>query len=327
MISISALLWVFMGASAAFPDASEQFHKTYPLKEGTTVSVENVSGKIDVSVWDESYADVSAVKYTKRDKSELDKVSIEVSVNGSLTIKPEYRKNESKSSFFSRIFGQGNSCGAQVSVDFTIKLPRAAVLREVKSVSGDIALSGTRGDASVRSVSGAIRVKDTEGALELSAISGDIEVERGALKTVSSISGDIILRDIQGVMSVHSVSGDIRVERAMGVVEAHSTSGDMNVSADAVRSATSISGDIDISAGTVSDAMECSTISGDLRLRVPATTNADITMETVSGNLVNHSGLSISMLSGSKRSISGRIGAGGKTISVKTTSGDVFLEK
>jgi hypothetical protein len=326
MISISALLWVFMGASAAFPDASEQFHKTYPLKEGTTVSVENGSGKIDVSVWDESYADVSAVKYTKRDKSELDKVSIEVSVNGSLTIKPEYRKNESKSSF-SRIFGQGNSCGAQVSVDFTIKLPRAAVLREVKSVSGDIALSGTRGDASIRSVSGAIRAKDTEGTLELSAISGGMEIERGTLKTVNSISGDIILRDVQGNIRVRSVSGDIRVERAMGVVEAHSTSGDMSVSADAVRSATSISGDIDISAGTVSDAMEFSTISGDLRLRVPETTNADISMETVSGNLVNHSGLSLSLLSVSKRSISGRIGAGGKTISVKTTSGDVFLEK
>lgn len=323
LIGICALLFVFMGASAAFPDATEQFHKSISLKEGTAVTVENVSGLIDVSVWDNPDADISAVKRTKRGKSELDKVSIEVTLNGSLTVKPNYRKGEKNSSFFSRIFGSS----PQVNVDFTIRLPRTAVLREVKSVSGDITISGTRGDTAVHTVSGGIQARDTQGTLEVSGISGDIRVERGALKEVNTISGDIVLREVRGDMTVRSVSGDIRVEHAAGTVEANSTSGDITVSADAVKSAATISGNLDISAASLSDAVSLSSISGNIRFRLPSNTNAEIAMETVSGDLVNRSELPLSMVSLSKRNFSGRIGAGGKMITLKTTSGDVFLEK
>jgi DUF4097 and DUF4098 domain-containing protein YvlB len=327
MIPACMILFVFLGVSTALPEATEEFHKTCAVAEGTPVYVSNVSGKIDVSLWDKTEVDIAAVKRTKRDRSELEKVSIEVSTANGLTIKPVYSKGARESaSFLSHLFGWGKNSSNHVSVDFTIMLPRAAVLCEAASVSGDISVSGVRGDAAIHTVSGNVRARDIEGMLELSSTSGNIEVERTALRKVNSVSGDATIRDVRGEMAIHSVSGDIRVEGAAGAVEASSTSGDINITAYAVRSASSVSGDVCISASSIPGPVELSTISGDIRFRVPVNTNADIAMHSVSGDLTNDSELPISALTITKRSMKGKIGAGGAAISMKTTSGDVTLE-
>ena len=55
-----------------------EFHETYNLNSGGTVSVNNVSGYIHVTGWDENKVRVDAVKRPQRKNEDLDKVEIQV---------------------------------------------------------------------------------------------------------------------------------------------------------------------------------------------------------------------------------------------------------
>jgi DUF4097 and DUF4098 domain-containing protein YvlB len=299
---------LLFAAGSAWPSATEQFHRTCTLRPGTPVIIENVSGTISVTVQDGSDADILAVKHTKFGQKELDRVSIEVALDGSLTIRTNYRKNESSTTLLSRIFNPWGS-NANVNVDYTIRLPRTAVLQKVSSVSGDIELSGVSGDISAKSVSGSVRIRDAAGGFDL-----------------STVSGDITARDMRGDITVHSISGDIRVDRAAGTVNAHSTSGSIDITADMVKSASSVSGNVIVAAQAVNETMNFSAVSGDIRVRVPSGTNADLDLNTTSGKISIPEGLTMRSGTISKHSISARIGSGGRMISMKTISGSITLD-
>jgi DUF4097 and DUF4098 domain-containing protein YvlB len=319
-------LALFFGASAAvYPDATEEYHKTFRLRDGAQVRVTNISGKIDISVWDQSYADVHAVKRTSRDRGELNRVSIEANANGALDIETVYDSARRDGSFLDRMFNRMGS-SPQVSVHYTIRIPRTAVVNRAKSVSGEVEVRDAHGDGEVRSVSGNITLNGTRGMLDVHSTSGDIRVDGAALGNVQTVSGDIRLRGARGDMRVQSTSGDITAEGSGGTVEAHTVSGNMTLSGLALREATSTSGDIRIHPTGFSGAVRLVTVSGDITVRMPPGVNADLSMETVSGDLINRSGQSLTATQISRRRIAGRIGSGGNSFQVRTTSGDVVLE-
>jgi DUF4097 and DUF4098 domain-containing protein YvlB len=319
-------LALFFGvAASAFSDATEEFHKTFPLRDGAEVRVSNISGKIELSVWDQSYADVLAVKKTSRDREELNRVSIEVRADGALDIETVYDSSRREGSFLDRMFDRMGS-SPQVSVYYTVRIPRTAVVNRVKSVSGDIEIRDARAEGEVRSVSGNITLTGTQGVLDIHSTSGDVKVDSGTLRNVHTVSGDILLRSVRGDIQVQSTSGDILTEGTGGTVEAHTISGDMTISGLTLREATSTSGDIRINPTGFSDAVKLASVSGDITVRMPSSVNADLSMETVSGDLINRSNQSITATQISRRKISGRIGSGGNSIRVHTTSGDVVLE-
>ena len=321
---VLALLAAGMTASSAFSEATEEFHRTYKIPDGAPVTVKNVSGVISISTWDQPHADVRAVKRTPRGASELKRVDIVVNTSGGLEIRTGYRNSSGDSSFLDNLLGWKSS--PQVSVDITLKLPRGAQLRDASSVSGNITVDTVRGSGTIRAISGDIRVTGVQGPFELKTVSGNITAERSTPGNVSSTSGDVTVRDAGGNCSVHTVSGDIRVERAAGEVSVETTSGDVEISAVSVRSVSSVSGDIRVVAGTMAGDMKMSSISGDVTLSLPASTNAGISFHTTSGDIENRSDLEIIATSISKKTLSGKIGTGGPEISVKTVSGDITLE-
>ncbi|MHB9030918.1 MAG: hypothetical protein ACYC9O_19285, partial [Candidatus Latescibacterota bacterium] len=143
--AIICLALFFGGIAPVYPDATEEYHKTFSLRDGAQVRVTNISGKIDISVWDQSFADVHAVKRTSRDREELSRVSIEVRADGALDIETIYDSARRDGSFLDRMFG-GTGSSPQVSVNYTIRIPRTAEVSRVKSVSGDIEIRDARGD-------------------------------------------------------------------------------------------------------------------------------------------------------------------------------------
>ncbi len=321
---ILALLAAGIMASSAFSEAMEEFHRTYTISDGAPVSVKNVSGTITIGTWDKPHADVLAVKRTRHGTSELKRVDIVVNTSGGLEIRTDYRNSSGGSSFWDNFFGWKSS--PQVSVDITLKLPRGAQIRDVSSVSGTINVDAVRGAGTIRAISGDIRVTDVQGPFELKTVSGNITSERSTPGNVSSTSGDVIVRDAGGNCAVHTISGDIRVERAAGEVSVETTSGDVEISAVSVRSASSVSGDIRVAAGLMAGGMKMSSISGNVTLSLPASTNAGISFHTTSGDIDNQSDLNIIATSLSRKALSGKIGTGGPEISVKTVSGDITLE-
>ena len=203
MLVFSSVAIVFMYISAfgfivdALARAQEEFHETYKLKSGSPVSVENTNGNISVTVWEEDYVDVYAVKKTRKDEDELKKVEIQVSKNDELRIKTHYIKKRAK-----------------VSVDYTIKVPKTIKVERTKTTNGQVELRGTYGDTYVKSTNGTLSIKDTDGFIE-----------------AYTTNGDINLTGATGIKSARTTNGSINVSfsKLADSVEITTTNGSINL--------------------------------------------------------------------------------------------------
>lgn len=140
---------------------------------------------------------------------------------------------------------------------------------------------------------------------------------------------DLEVRVPRGLhVSAGSVSGDVFVDGAAGDIRASSVSGDVHV--DHVRasslSASSVSGDIEarVDALTGTGDLRFSSVSGDVVAELPRDFQADLRMSTVSGELDSSFPITLQGRA-SSRSIAGRIGNGGRRLTVSTVSGDLTL--
>lgn len=146
-----------------------------------------------------------------------------------------------------------------------LTIPRAVRGVEIRSGSGDIAMSGTAaariavraasGDIELRaasgetldieSSSGSISIEDCSGELRAISSSGDVDVRSLRGKTrIETGSGDIVLESSSGDASLQSGSGEIRLKKTEGIVEARTGSGDIG------GAAVSLTGDSSFSSGS-----------------------------------------------------------------------------
>ncbi|MCE5250869.1 DUF4097 domain-containing protein [bacterium] len=245
------------GAGGVWADAEEEFHETYKLSSGTPVSVSNTNGGIKISSWDNDYVDVIAVKKSNRGEDELEKVEIRVTSNGKLSIETHYLENR-----------------AHVSVSYTISVPRAIPLENIKTTNGSIEINGTTGDATVRST-----------------------------------NGKIVIRDTDGIVDAQTTNGSISITDASGIRRAKTTNGSVEVTA------SSLSADVEIG-----------TTNGSVTFAIPENLNADLDMKTTNGR-IKATGIQMTVDEISKTHVSGRLGSGGNSITLKTTNGSITLEK
>ena len=176
-VGVAALLGV-AAAGAAFADtAEERFDRTYPFSAGQLLALSNTNGDVYVEPWDRDEVRVRAVKRVKTRGSSadaaLEELRIEVDVDSRgieiETVNPSWR----------RIMGWS---GVSASVEYEIQLPREADL-EVRTVNGEIEVSGLAGEIRLRSTNGGIAVLDSAGSVSAATTNGGIKVE---LQEVSS---------------------------------------------------------------------------------------------------------------------------------------------
>jgi DUF4097 and DUF4098 domain-containing protein YvlB len=148
----------------------------------------------------------------------------------------------------------------------------------------------------------------------ISSVSGDVEIDgaRGTLH-VKAVSGDVKIINAQGTIHADSVSGDVHVERASGSVSAKSISGDVKVNLQNVDS---------------DEAMEFTTVSGDVNVSMPSNLGAEVDLKTLSGDLKTDFGITIEKREhGPGKSAHGRLGEGSRRVKMSSVSGDVNLLK
>jgi hypothetical protein len=284
MLAIALSVFVLAPAGQARADTTEEFHKTLALAPGATVRVSNPSGKVDLASWDQSYADIRAVKHSRHGRADLGRASIEIkSANGSLDIQTVYDRSGNGSQrgggFLSRLFGAGDF-GSRPWVEYTIRVPRTAVLEWVKTSSGDIEVRDVRGNALLQASSGNVTVSGANGALDVRTSSGDIGASRCRPRYVHASSGDVRLRDVQGDFRLETSSGSEEIEGANGRIDTHSSSGDITVlEAKGTVSAESSSGDIRAENSALSNVH---TTSGNITLRG---VRGDMRLNTSSGTV------------------------------------------
>jgi DUF4097 and DUF4098 domain-containing protein YvlB len=141
----------------------------------------------------------------------------------------------------------------------------------------------------------------------------DLEVAVPTNLSVSpnTVSGDISVTGAQGDLNANSVSGDITLDRIHPIsLRANTVSGDVKVSV------VEFMGRGDL---------QFHSVSGDISLDLPRDFAADLSMSTVSGDVDSDFAITLGNSRMSRRSISGRIGAGGRKLDVSTVSGDLKL--
>jgi len=199
-----------------------------------------------------------------------------------------------------------------ISIDYEVTVPEDTTLR-THTGSGDQDVAGLKGNVDLESGSG---------DLKLAHLSGDLHFQTG--------SGNVRGQGLSGPARIKSGSGDVDIEETgAGDIEVRTGSGDLTVKGiNGGFHAETGSGDVRAD-GAPKNSWGIRTGSGDVNLRVPSDAAFDVDISSASGSVnVGHPVTTTveGHLTGSHKSIVGKVRGGGPTISVHTASGDVRIE-
>jgi DUF4097 and DUF4098 domain-containing protein YvlB len=183
---------------------------------------------------------------------------------------------------------------------------------KVTSGYGNLEIARVQGELTAKTSSGHVRASALDGAkLALASSYGDLEISgaRGALDASSS-SGSLSIDGLEGSCRARSGYGNVAVEGRVTGLHLESSSGSVRAS---VAEGSSLEGITKLSSGyghvelvvprALGFELQASTGYGTLEVQVPVTVEAGGLKHT--------------------RSVRGRVGAGGPTIELKTSSGNV----
>src|SRR5882724_9359040 len=112
----------------------EDFHHTYPLAAGGSVSIETFNGSVELMGWEQETVEVNGTKYAST-RSGLDSIRIDVSTPGG-----SVRLRATKASDFH------HNMGAR----FTVRVPRQSLLDLIATSNGHIRIEDVNGNARIR---------------------------------------------------------------------------------------------------------------------------------------------------------------------------------
>ena len=178
------------------------------------------------------------------------------------------------------------------SAAVTVTVPAGCPI-QLGVVTASAVVSGLSSGASVKGVSSDIT---------LDGVAGDVQAD--------TVSGTLDGRDVDGAVRFKSVSGDLTLANgSLALFEADNISGQ-------------IAADVSLAA---TGAMRISTISGDVTVRLPADSDAQVRLHSTSGKVrTEFDSLRPVAMPGS-HTVSGNVGAGSGKVSVNSVSGAVTL--
>jgi DUF4097 and DUF4098 domain-containing protein YvlB len=223
---------------------------TVPVRGATRLEVSSTEGEITVQTWNRSSVRIVA--------DHDDDTRIEVDQSGR-TI---------------RLRGRARYGPSEVSWRLTVPTDLAL---DLSSQSGDVRVSGTKGEVAVSTVEGNITVEGGGGFISLQSVEGDVTLSgtAGRIK-VTTVDGKIDVRRADGDIKANAVDGDILLDdiESSGV-EATTVDGDIAYNG-AIRvggrySLSSHDGDVTLTAPSISAEVTVSTFSGDFESDYPVT--------------------------------------------------------
>lgn len=208
--------------------------------------------------------------------------------------------------------GTGDSAEISLTIDRSSAYAPPATIKVLKASDGVLACvlygddntcSATEyegGNTSRRSFFSFMRGNTT--------VHGTIVLPRGVKLDATSTNGDI---------TVAAVSADVILTTTNGDIEARGTRGSVNV--------TTTNGDIDLGIDAIGTGLGITTTNGDVKVELPTTLSAALTMSTTNGEL--DLGIPGNVTSKSAKQIIATLGAGGTPMAITTTNGDVTLRQ
>jgi len=280
-------------------DAAKALDQAWPVAADARIDVGNISGKVEITGWDQAQVKLEGslgAGSTLAVSGDAKKLSLQVKTT--------------KSGWFG---------SDKPSHDSTL------ILHVPKNAALD--LSVVSADAKVADMAGA--------SLKVGGVSGDLTLSSGAPQIdVESVSGEVALTApdaaAAGRTHVQTVSGDIRAKNLAGRIKLETVSGQMDCACGSVHELETgtVSGDADIAVAPTSDArLNLSSMSGGIKLRLPAALSASIDASTFSGGIRSDFGTVHNPDHGPGSSLKAQVGNGGAQIKIDAFSGDVQLRK
>jgi DUF4097 and DUF4098 domain-containing protein YvlB len=188
-VPLLAVCFLLAGNAHRASGADETLRRSYELKDGGRITLENTRGNIKISSWDESRVEIVAEK-SGENEEDMELVPIEIdSKPDELKIKslfPEYAPE------------------LYVRVNYRVKVPRNVDLKLVQTINGEIEVSEVNGRAVLLTDYGQITVKKFSGILRAESLSyGDIDCEL----TKVAKSDHFDLQNMNGTISVQIPKG------------------------------------------------------------------------------------------------------------------------
>jgi hypothetical protein len=219
----------------------------FPVDSPPQLSVFTPSGNIEV-VSNPSLNGVQVDLYVKREFSfwgrsgSLDNYRIIIQKKGgSIVASVEDRRG-----------GSVTSRSEQVQFLFVIQVPDKGMMN-LRSMNGEILLSGVEGQHFLQNHNGTIRVQNSSGEIRVASSSGDIQLDR--------LSGNIYAKNVSGAVHSTDIQGELRLKTISGEVTASGIRGALI--------AETISGDIRSAMENISAGVHLETISGNIDLTLP----------------------------------------------------------
>lgn len=208
--TVCALLVLALGAHASEHRGSmtEEFHQTYALSADGRIDLENINGDVHITSWDQNQVKVDAVKYADS-KERLDEAKIEIDArNDSISIRTHYPEHDRHSNW--------DEHDRTASVEYTLTVPRAARLDEIKLINGELSVSDVKGEVRASCINGRLEAKNLAGNARLSTVNGHLEARfdqlSGRTVELNSVNGSVDLTipsDSNAEVEANTVSGNI----------------------------------------------------------------------------------------------------------------------
>jgi DUF4097 and DUF4098 domain-containing protein YvlB len=179
-VALCALLQGCAGfdLDAAWNNAQEDFHYSYPLQPGGKLEVENQNGAIDISAWDQDMVEVTGTKYASS-TDRLRDLRVETSTSAGTVSVRTVRSDPH--------WGNGG-------VRYSIRVPRRTELARVQTSNGPIHIDGVEGNARVRTSNGPVRINGSKGEIDVATSNGAVDGT-----------------DLKGPATIHTSNGRIEL--------------------------------------------------------------------------------------------------------------------
>ena len=305
-LSLPAVLIFSLTGCIDFADFSESdrykedFHFSYPLSAGGTLSLENANGSVEISGWEKDTVEINGTKYAQT-KSLLDGVKVETSASqGAVRIRTV------------RPVDTHGGSGAR----YSIRVPRKVLLDAITTTNGGIRVQDVTGNSRLRSTNGSIRVQQLSGELEAHTTNGTLEAI-----------------NLDGNARLQTTNGSIKAESSHGSLEATTSNGSINVELTdpAVNwpvKLRSTNGHIEarLKSEKLPD-VRAETSNSSVSIHLPANANARMRAHTSHASITSDFDVS-SGDTRSKNDLEGNIGAGGgPLIELSSTNGSIKILK
>jgi hypothetical protein len=254
---IAGALLTLAAASLHAETLSQTIDRTFDVRPGATLALDNVNGHVNVTSWDQPRVRVRAVKTVSRldnPRGALDALRVEMTPrDGGLTVHTVYPNHGNGMGFLD--FLTGNWSDAKVEYDVTV--PRSMSL-QLETTNGAIEVNGVSGVLKTETTNGHILLERCGGNIDAETTNGRVtaelvSVDRTRTNRLETTNGKIVLTvpsSLAAELDASTTNGSIDSELAIAThsIGRHSLRGTINGGGAMLRLRTT-NGSIEIHAG------------------------------------------------------------------------------